>query len=119
MTEYKYEDPRNNGFKKVTITKEQHNELFQYQQITWKMRYEYYIKDTAIEIHRYSSIWLKMYNTMMFPVVLLFAGLSNFDSVIQEYKHHYCEQKYGAFTNDTVFKNTKRYDLFKECLQNE
>ena len=83
------------------------------------MRYEYYITDDWIELHRYSSIWLKIYNTLMFPVVVVFTGLSNFKEIIQEYKHHYCEQKYGAFTSDMVFKNTKHCDLFKEYLQNE
>lgn len=46
--------------------------------------------------------------TLLFPVLILFAGLSNFKEAITEMKWLYNEKKYGKFSSDWISKGQHR-----------
>lgn len=119
MSIYKYIDPTTVGGKQFKLTKTQHNEIFKHTQCNWKTHFEYYQFETNIEIQRFSSIYLKLWNTVAFPVVVLFAGLSNISEILEEYKKLYFEKKYGAFVSDFAWGDSEVYTNILKCLQNK
>ncbi|QNR65383.1 hypothetical protein IAQ67_15935 [Paenibacillus peoriae] len=99
---YIYNNPLERGYKQFKLSKKQHNHLFPKRKKKWNTRYEYYYNDKRIIVQHFTSYLAIALTTIMFPVLILFAGLSNFKEAITEMKHLYFEKKYGKFYEDWI-----------------
>lgn len=106
--EYTYDDPLERGYKKFEMTKKQHNHLFPNRKRKWNTTYEYFYNEQRVILHQFSSKKAIIMTTLLFPVLILFAGLSNFKEAINEMKWLYNEKKYGKFSSDWISKGQHR-----------
>lgn len=105
---YTYDDPLDRGYKQFKLTKKQHNKLFPKRKIKWNTRYEYYFNKDRVILQRFTSYKAIILTTVMFPVLILFAGLYNIKEAITELKCMYNEKKYGKFSEEWITKGQFR-----------
>jgi len=114
---YKYQDPTENGFRKIDLQTKDHNELFPHRRKKWIYRYEYYLKDNSFEMHQLMSFPAQVISVLLFPVELIGHGFFNIKSLLNQYKRQVFQQKkYGAFVSDVMHTNQK-LDEIKNKLQ--
>ena len=99
---YTYRNPVDRGYKKFNLEKKQHNYLFPKRKKKWNTRYEYYYNNERVIIQQFSSYSAITLTTVLFPVLILFAGLSSFKEAITEMKWLFNEKKYGKFSEDWI-----------------
>lgn len=107
---YKYDNLLDMGYKQVYLTKEQHNAIIKRRKKNWKNRYEYYLNDDRIIVQEFSSKVLIILSVLLYPVSVLFAGLSNFKELNRDMKRLFNEKRCGAFFEDWITKNTEQYN---------
>lgn len=105
---YTYDDPLERGYKKFKLSKKQHNHLFPKRKRKWNTTYEYFYNEHRVILQQYTSKRAIMLTTLLFPVLILFAGLSNFKEALTEMKWLYNEKKYGKFSSDWIGKGQHR-----------
>lgn len=113
---YVYEDPRSKGMTQFYLTRKQHNSLFEYRQMKWYHKYEYFYNDNIIIMHRYRNMLGIITQVMLFPVVVLAEGFGEFGEIIKEYKKLFNQKKYGSFTSDSVWKSPKTDNMFGNIM---
>ncbi len=113
---YTYKDPLKNGYKKVKLTKKQHNKLLPNTKIKWSERYEYYISDDAFITHRFAGILWKILITITLPLWVLFHGIENFKELMNEYLDLFKEKKVGNFLERRALAGTDRYKEIKTII---
>jgi len=116
MSDYIYTNPLDEGYKQFKLTKKQHNELFQYRQIQWRDKYEYYYNENHIIMHKFVNLPSKILITILFPIFLLIYGIGNFKELIEEMKRGYNQKKYGSFTGDDIYKGSTTYNKVMEII---
>ena len=97
QTTFKYKSPTEDGYKKIKLTKKQHNKLFKYRQMIWYDKYDYYLKGDNIIIERTNNILFKIVLTLAAPFLIIVEG---FKVVIPEYIREIKGKKIGAHTVD-------------------
>ena len=97
---YQYRSPLEDGYIKVHLSRKDHNMLFPNRKVKWCHSYEYYYKQNAFRFDRFTSIWGKIVNVLLFPFYVLMRGLDSIDKLFQEYRSMFNEKKYGAFCSD-------------------
>lgn len=107
---YKYDNPLDNGHKKFTLSRKQHNVLFKNRKIKWSDKYEYYYNENHVILHRFTNIFAKIILTLAFPIMIIIHGFGNLKELIDEYKRLYREKKYGSFVSDHISKGSLKYD---------
>lgn len=105
---YTYDDPLERGYKQFKLTKKQHNILFPKRKRDWKTRYEYYYNKDRVIMQCFTSHTAIIVTTLLFPILILFAGLYNFKEAILEMKWMYNEKKYGKFSEDWISRGQHR-----------
>lgn len=105
---YTYDNPLERGYKKFKLTKKQHNRLFPKRKRNWKARYEYFYNKDRVILQRFTSHTAIILTTLFFPILILFAGLSNFKEAITEIKWMYNEKKYGKFSEEWISRGQHR-----------
>ncbi|ASA22590.1 hypothetical protein [Paenibacillus donghaensis] len=110
MSNYKYKCPTEYGYIKFQLTKEQHNSLFKYRQIKWNDKYEYYYSDQGVILHSFTNNIAIALTTILFPVLVLFAGLSNFKKCTKELKELYNQKEYGSFIRNSIHFDSNKYN---------
>lgn len=68
MTDYKYISLLDNGYKQIYLTKKQHNSIFCHRKIRWNDKYEYYINNDNVIIHRYVNVIGIFVMVLSFPM---------------------------------------------------
>lgn len=106
---YVYKDPLKNGYKQFRLTRKQHNKLFEYRQLKWFYKYEYYHNDESIIMHRFYNIFGIVENTLLFPLYILLEGLKNIKEVSTEFKQLFNQKKYGSFSGDDIWCDSEKY----------
>jgi len=109
MSNYKYKNPLDDGYKQFKLTKKQHNKLFKYRQIKWCDRYEYYYNEQEIIMHRYVNLMAIIIETLLFPIYVLLHGFVNIKELNKEYKEIFNQKKYGAFVGDSISRESDTY----------
>ncbi|MNK57572.1 hypothetical protein D3C87_766310 [compost metagenome] len=59
-------------------------------------------------MNQFTSYAAIILTTILFPILILFAGLSNFKEAIKEMKELYNEKKYGQFSSDWITRGQHR-----------
>lgn len=116
MSNYVYENPLDQGYKQFKLTKKQHNQLFKYCQIKWYDKYEYYYNKHEIIMHEFLNQKAVIITTILFPISLLFAGLSNTKRCLKELKECYNQKKCGSFSGDSIYSGTETYNKIMEII---
>jgi hypothetical protein len=106
---YKYDNLIDMGYKQVHLTKKQHNTIVKRRKKNWKNRYEYYLNEDRIIVQEFSSKILIILSVLLYPISVLFAGLSNFKELNRDLKRLLNEKKYGSFSEEWITKNTEQY----------
>lgn len=106
---YQYKDPLTQGYRRVRLSKAQHNNLFPNRKIKWTDKYEYYLSEDMFLLHKYLSLPAVVLNILLFPISLLCFGLSNFKDVLREHKEILSQKKYGKFSGDACYKSDEDY----------
>ena len=119
MSKYKYvyKNPLDEGYKKFKLTKKQHNQLFKHRQIMWFDKYEYYINEHEVLLHKFYNWKVIILNTIFFPIVVLLNGIVNFKECCIEMKKLYNQKKYGYFISDYIYSGTETYEQIKNLIQ--
>lgn len=112
-TDYKYENPLDNGYKRFKLTKKQHNSLFEHRQIRWIDKYEYFYNDKDIIIHKFYSFSCMILSTLLFPLGVLSNGFSEAKDDIHRIWH---QKERGSFTSDNVWYTNPIYNKIMEII---
>lgn len=112
---YIYENPLDQGYKQFTLTKKQHNKLFQYRQKTWKNKFEYYYNEQEVILHKFTSLIAIVLNFLLFPLSVLLNGLKEFKDVAESHRKLFNEKKYGSFSGDSI-SSKKLYDEIMKVI---
>ena len=115
MSEYKYVNPIDKGYKEFKLTKQQHNEFFQYRKIAWCHKYEYYYNEHRIIVHRFINWKGILFATLTFPVVVLLNGVANFKEIWKELTDLYNQKETGSFDSDSV--RGDRYEKIMKLIK--
>lgn len=116
MSKYIYENPIERGYAKFKLTKKQHNQLFKNKKIKWKERYEYYIDEKGILLHKFVNWKAVVLCTIFFPVFVLYGGIVNFKECCTAIKELYSPKKYGCFASDYITRKGKP-ELYESVLK--
>lgn len=117
MSKYVYKNPLDEGYKKFKLTKKQHNQLFKHRQIMWFDKYEYYINEHGVLLHKFYNWKVIILYTIFFPIVVLLNGIANFKECCTEMKKLYNQKKYGYFISDYIHSGTETYEQIKNLIQ--
>ena len=109
MSGYVYKDPCAEGYRKVKISKADHRRLFPARPLKWHNRFEYYLRDDAFLIHRFVSAPAVALNTILFPVMLLAHGLTNFKMVWRDHYGTIKQKETGSFSSDKVWSSSAAF----------
>jgi hypothetical protein len=117
MTEYKYKNPLENGYKKIKVSNDIHNKVFKFKQMNLSRKlfksYTWYISDKRVKVEELDNWFAIVINTIFFPWSLLMVGLSNFNELKLEFKRMYNQRKYGAFYEEVIWESSTAYELVK------
>lgn len=113
---YNYKDPAESGFKKIKLTRRQHNYLFKYRPRKWYQRVEYYISPEKFRMEIYTGRVAIFLIVALFPVNFLMAGLSNIGELLRDYKRLLNERGCGAFICDECWSNTDMYEEISRII---
>ncbi|ELX7527357.1 hypothetical protein SKP09_004490 [Vibrio parahaemolyticus] len=109
---YEFKYTEDNGYRKVSISKKDHNDMFQYRQIKWYYKYEYYLNEELghFVMIRLTSAPAKLINVLGYPVMILLHGLANYKEINQYLSDMWNEKERGKFSGDDSHKNQKGWD---------
>jgi len=80
---------------------------------------ECYVAADRITFQFLTPLWIKICYAPFLPIVLLMAGLGNWQEFVRETKSVYNEKKYGSFSSDVTWqnRNTSSYDKIVDYLK--
>jgi len=113
---YKYEDPLQNGYKKVYLSKDDYNRLFKRRQIRWYQSCDYYLKDDAFEIHKAYNYLFILIATISLPFLCLLSLIECKETLLN-YKNLYRQKKLGNFSLDRIYKSERKFKEIKRVLE--
>ncbi|QSF43388.1 hypothetical protein [Paenibacillus tianjinensis] len=116
MSDYTYRSPTEYGYTRFKLSRKQHKELFPRRVLRWNQKCEYYYNDNNVLIHYFSNHLCIILTTVLFPILILFAGLSHFKEAIKEMKELYNEKKYGSFSTDHISKCNRGKNKYDEIM---
>lgn len=101
MSEWKYISPDKQGYRRVKVTRRQHNRIFTKRHVRFGGSVEWYYDGHHLIIHRLLSWWIKIPLVLfVFPVSILIEGIPEackglMDVVFQKSR--------GKYSHDDVF----------------
>ena len=113
---YEYQCPTTKGYKRIKVSKAQHNSVFKYGKRTLLkslvQKQEYYDNGNQIIVQHLPTLITKILCVVLLPVNLLFYGVGNLDELIKDTKRIIQPKKYGSFSSDVIFG--EQYSKFKD-----
>jgi hypothetical protein len=108
---YEYKNLIEDGYVRIYLTKKEHNIIFKNFRLKFFESAEYYHSDIngTIIIQKYISNLATLIEVILFPISLLFFGISNFKEIVKELKKLIYKKKYGSFQQETVYKRNPEY----------
>lgn len=108
---YEYKNLKLNGYIKFNIPKKEHNKIFKNFKLNFFEKAEYYYSknNEIIVVQKYLNKFAIFIEVVLFPVSLLFFGLSNFKDICNALKKTIHQKKYGSFIQESLFKQSEEY----------
>ena len=114
---YVYDDPIDNGYKRIYVSRKIHNGIFN-EKITFKrclfIKYVYYFSNNSLLIHKFTSKFGIFVVLLLFPLSVLIEGFGNIKEILIDYKRLLNEKKFGAFTTRTFSNSSEIYLKIKD-----
>lgn len=109
---FKYTNPVDMGFKKIKLTSKQHKEIFKtyYNDRSWRTHVEYYMNDSCVYVHTFSSWILILLAILLFPASCFMCGVID---AWNETKRLFSQKKSGNYNNH-IYYNTS--DVYKSII---
>lgn len=116
---YVYVCPTKKGYREVTITKKQHNELIPSHKIDWRVSPKYYINDNrGLHIEFLHPWFPKLLMTILTPITYLIYGLKSIPEINSEVMDMWHETQRGKFRSEDVHTSHRIYKEFvKVCKE--
>lgn len=103
---YTYKSPLDQGYTKIKVSKDKHNQVFIYQQRTFfkslVSKYDYFSKGNEVIAENVPTLFGKVLTVLLFPVFLILGGVFNYKELIDDTKRILFPRRYGSFTRNTV-----------------
>lgn len=104
--QYEYQCPTAKGYKRIKVSKAQHNSVFKYRKRTLLKslvhRQEYYDNGNQIIVQHLPTLITKILCVVLLPVNLLFYGVGNLDELMKDTKRIIQPKKHGSFSSDVI-----------------
>ena len=107
MMDFKYEyiDPISKGFKRIKVSRKNHNQVFKYRKRSFLKDLtnttEYYENSGVILVQNVPSVFGKVLLFVFSPIVIIYHGIGN-KEIYTDIKRALFAKRYGAFTSDYI-----------------
>lgn len=118
---YEFQYTKENGYQQVQVSKKDHNAMFEYRQIKWYQKYEYFLNEERghFVMICLTSLPAKLVNILGYPVMVLLHGLANYKEINQEISDQWHEKERGHFSGDDSYRRQEGWDelmsVVKKC----
>jgi len=118
---YEFQYTKENGYQQVQVSKKDHNAMFEYRQIKWYQKYEYYLNEERghFVMICLTSVSAKLVNILGYPVMVLLHGLANYKDINQYLSDMWNEKERGKFSGDDSYRRQEGWDelmsIVKKC----
>lgn len=110
---YEHKDPIQNGYRRVNLSRTDHNRLFPSRRTGWQHSFEYYLSETDFLLLRFVSLPAIAVNVILFPVLLVVHGVAN-RSLWRELFDLFRQKASGSFSSDKVWARSNSFaDIVK------
>lgn len=117
---YKYENPINNGYIKIKLSKDEMKEFNIKRK--WNLRHEFYKKDNHILVHEFVSVKGIVLSIAISPIIVTLNTLCKFFEVvydcIEEIYKMIFSKKTGSFVSSRRFVDKNKMDEIEDILNN-
>lgn len=96
---YQYQCPTLQGFRRVHLSRADHNRILKNRQLKWFARCEYFMKADQFLIHTFTNAPAVALSVLAFPVMLLLHGVLNRD-LWSEQRRLMSQRRSGSFIKD-------------------
>ena len=100
---YKYINPIDEGYTAANVPKRVARELLPHRPQNCFLRTTFYINETDILMHHYSTFFGKVIMSLIFPAICIVHGFNR--ETFSDFVHLWKEKKYGKFSSDKVFRS--------------
>lgn len=115
--EYKYECPTERGFRRFKISKKDQNRIFKYRKASWSCKYEFYVLDDTVIMHKLPSKKLCVLATAMLPMAILLLGVMNYKKIYREcIVDTWRAKEVGSFSSDGIRKREDDDGTFDKLM---
>ncbi|EJG0999625.1 hypothetical protein C4G52_RS22205 [Vibrio parahaemolyticus] len=116
---YEFQYTKENGYQQVQVSKKDHNAMFEYRQIKWYQKYEYYFNEERghFVMICLTSFPAKLVNLLGYPVMLLLHGLANYKEINQEISDQWHEKERGHFSGDGCYRTSKDWGAIMSAMK--
>ncbi|HCE3428274.1 TPA: hypothetical protein NG603_004451 [Vibrio parahaemolyticus] len=116
---YTFRYTEENGYKKVHMSKKDHNALFVYRQIKWNCKYEYLLNEQTghFVMLRLASLPAKVLLIVCYPLIVLLNGLANIKEVNKEVRDLFLPKENGSFTADDCYRTSKDWGAIMSAIK--
>lgn len=112
---YQYIDPISKGFKRIKVSRSNHNKVFKYRKRSFikdlLTTVEYYENSECIQVQSVPSIFRKTFLLSISPLLIIYYGIGN-KEIYNEIKRNLFAKKCGAFTSDCIY-DKETIDILK------
>lgn len=103
------------------MSKKAHNSMFEYRQIRWCDKYEYYLNEERghFVMIRLTNLFARVLLTTYYPVIVLLEGIVNYKQVNKEIGDMWYQRERGRFSGDDSYRSQDGWDelmsIVKKC----
>ena len=118
---YEFQYTKENGYQQVKVFKKDHNAMYQYRQIKWFDKYEYYLNEERghFVMIRFMALPAVLLNTLAYPLLVLMNGLVNYKDINRSMRQIWNPKKLGSFSCDDAYSRQEGWDelmsIVKKC----
>lgn len=114
---YVYQNPQENGFVRVFLSKKKHNKIFP----LWKVGHfescDYFYKEGAVMMEKHLSVIGKCFLLLLFPIYVVLYGVADIKEHYDHFRRQIQHKKYGSFTSMVYWKKDKAYEHLVSSLK--
>lgn len=111
---YEYTNPKEKGYKKIKLSRKEIEKLIRKTSIFNK--YDVYESDKGYHIEILTPLYVKILATALYPITLLFCGLSKFKELNREIYRIWNQKKTGSFCSEFIYKDIVKQESINETL---
>lgn len=114
MSKYEFKYNKENGYRKLKISRKSHKKLLPNRRLNPFIKYEYLSNDEQVVILKLPTALGLVYLAVMYIPCMIIYGLANAKETHGEMMGIFFAKKSGRFTADNVRKNS---DLFEKIMK--